>query len=143
MAVLHTWGQALHHHPHLHCIAPGGGLSLDQTQWIACRPGFFLPVRVLSRRFRELFLARLRTAFAAGELRLAGTLATVAKPGAFAERLDGLRDREWGVYTKRPFAGPEQVLAYLGRYTHRVAIVNSRLTRVAGGKVSFTWKELP
>ena len=91
VAVLHTWGQTLHHHPHLHCIVPGGGLSPDQTRWIACRPGFFLPVRVLSRRFRTLFLARLQAAFAAGELRFSGTLAALAEPGAFAARLDALR----------------------------------------------------
>jgi hypothetical protein len=141
IAVLHTWGQALHHHPHLHCIVPGGGLAPDQTRWIACRPGFFLPVRVLSRRFRTLFLARLRQAFAAGELRFSGTLAELAEPGAFAERLVALRGVEWVVYAKRPFAGPEQVLAYLGRYTHRVAIANSRLTQLVDGQVSFTWKD--
>ncbi len=141
VAVLHTWGQSLHHHPHLHCIVPGGGLSPDQTRWIACRPGFFLPVRVLSRRFRTLFLAQLQAAFAAGELRFSGALAALAEPGAFAERLGALRGTEWVVYAKRPFAGPEQVLAYLGRYTHRVAIANSRLTQLADGQVSFTWKD--
>ena len=141
VALLHTWGQALHHHPHLHCIVPGGGLSPDQTRWVACRPGFFLPVRVLSRRFRELFLARLRAAQAAGELRFSGALAPLVEPDAFAARLIALRGTEWVVYSKRPFAGPEQVLAYLGRYTHRVAISNSRLTRLADGQVSFTWKD--
>jgi hypothetical protein len=141
VAVLHTWGQSLHHHPHLHCIVPGGGLSPDQTRWVACRPGFFLPVRVLSRRFRTLFLAQLRAAFAAGELRFSGTLAVLTEPGAFATRLGALRGTEWVVYAKRPFAGPEQVLAYLGRYTHRVAIANSRLTQLAAGQVSFTWKD--
>ena len=141
IAVLHTWGQTLQHHPHLHCIVPGGGLSSDGTRWIACRPGFFLPVRVLSRRFRELFLARLQAAFTAGELRFSGALAALAESGAFAERLDGLRATEWVVYAKRPFAGPEQVLAYLGRYTHRVALANSRLTRLGGGQVDFTWKD--
>jgi Putative transposase/Transposase zinc-binding domain len=141
VAVLHTWGQALHHHPHLHCIVPGGGLSLDRSRWVACRPGFFLPVRILSRRFRTLFLRRLRAAFAAGELRFSGALATLCDAGTFAMRLDALRRDNWVVYAKRPFAGPEQVLAYLGRYTHRVAIANSRLVRLSEGRVSFTWKD--
>jgi hypothetical protein len=141
VTVLHTWGQTLHHHPHLHCIVPGGGLSPDQTRWIACRPGFFLPVRVLSKRFRTLFLDRLRAAFAAGELRFSGALAALAAPAAFAERIDALRGVDWVLYAKRPFAGPEQVLAYLGCYTHRVAIANSRLTGLADGQVSFTWKD--
>jgi hypothetical protein len=141
VAVLHTWGQTLQHHPHLHCIVPGGGLSPDQTRWVACRPGFFLPVRVLSQRFRTLFLARLQAAFVAGELRFSGTLAVMAEPDAFAERLDALRVVDWVVYAKRPFAGPEQVLTYLGRYTHRVALTNSRLTRLADGQVDFTWKD--
>ena len=141
IAVLHTWGQTLQHHPHLHCIVPGGGLSSDGTRWVACRPGFLLPVRVLSRRFRELFLARLQVAFTAGELRFSGALAALAETGAFDERLDGLRATEWVVYAKCPFAGPEQVLAYLGRYTHRVALANSRLTRLGDGQVDFTWKD--
>src|SRR5437763_1221609 len=141
VAVLHTWGQALHHHPHLHCIVPSGGLSPDQTSWISCRPGFFLPVRVLSRRFRRLFLGRLQAAFAAGELRFSGMLAALTDPTAFAGRLADLRGIEWVVYAKRPFAGPQQVLAYLGRYTHRVALANSRLIRLANGQVSFTWKD--
>jgi len=141
VALLHTWGQTLQHHPHLHCIVPGGGLSPDQTRWVACRPGFFLPVRVLSRRFRTLFLAQLQAAFVAGELHFSGTLATLAEPTAFAVRLDALRAVEWVVYAKRPFAGPDQVLAYLGRYTHRVALANSRLTRLADGQVDFTWKD--
>jgi hypothetical protein len=109
IVVLHTWGQNLHHHPHLHCIVPGGGLSFDQTRWIACRPGFFLPVRVLSRRFRHLFLQRLRHAFASGALRFSGTLAELAVPSTFAKRVTALRQLEWVVYAKRPFAGPEQV----------------------------------
>jgi hypothetical protein len=141
VAVLHTWGQSLHHHPHLHCIVPGGGLSPDQTRWIACRPGFFLPVRVLSRRFRTLFLAQLQVAFAAGELRFSGALAALTEPAAFAARLGAMRGTEWVVYAKPPFAGPEQVLAYLGRYTHRVAIANSRLTQLSDSQVSFTWKD--
>ena len=141
VTLLHTWGQTLQHHPHLHCIVPGGGLSPDGTRWVACRPGFFLPVRVLSRRFRELFLARLQAAFTAGELRFSGTLVALAEPAAFTNRLDRLRAVEWVVFSKRPFAGPEQVLAYLGRYTHRVALANSRLTRLADGQVDFTWKD--
>ncbi len=122
IAMLHTWGQTLQHHPHLHCIVPGGGLSSDGTRWIACRRGFFLPVRVLSRRFRELFLTRLQAAFTAGKLRFSGALADLAEPDIFAQRLDAMRAVEWVVYAKRPFAGPKQVLAYLGRYTHRVAL---------------------
>ncbi len=131
----------MQHHPHLHCIVPGGGLSPDQTRWVPCRPGFLLPVRALSRRFRTLFLERLRAASAAGELRFSGALDAMAEPARFARHLDALRGIEWVVYAKRPFAGPEPVLAYLGRYTHRVAIANSRLTRLADGQVSFTWKD--
>jgi hypothetical protein len=141
IAVLHSWGQTLHHHPHVHCIVPGGGLSADQTRWVPCRPGFFLPVRVLSRRFCTLFLERMQAAFTAGALRFSGALAALAEPTAFAERLDALRAIAWVVYAKRPFAGPEQVLTYLGRYTHRVAIANSRLTRMHDDQVSFTWKD--
>jgi hypothetical protein len=141
IAVLHTWGQNLHHHPHVHCIVPGGGISPDRTRWVACLPGFFLPVRVLSRRFRDLFVQQLRNAFADGELRFPGVLAGLADPGAFAARLDALALIEWVVYAKPPFGGPEQVLGYLGRYTHRVAIANSRLVGLEDGKVSFTWKD--
>ena len=141
IAVLHTWGQNLHHHPHLHCIVPAGGLSPDKTRWIACRPGFFLSVRVLSRRFRQLFLQRLQHAFDAGALRFSGTLAAFATSDAFANYLAGTRKLEWVVYAKRPFAGPEQVLGYLGRYTHRVAIANSRLIQLVDGQVSFSWKD--
>jgi hypothetical protein len=141
ITLLHTWGQTLQHHPHSHCIVPGGGLSSDGTRWVACRPGFFLPVRVLSRRFRELFLTRLQAAFTAGKLCFSGTLAALAEPDAFAQRLNALRAVEWVVYARRPFAGPEQVLAYPGRYTHRVALANSRLTRLADCQVDFTWKD--
>ncbi len=141
VAVLHTWGQALHHHPHLHCIVPGGGIAPDQTRWIACKPGFFLPVRVLSRCFRTLFLDQLRAAFAGDELRCSGALAGLADPAAFAARLDVAAGIDWVVYAKPPFAGPEQVLGYLGRYTHRVAIANSRLVGLDDGRVSFTWKD--
>jgi hypothetical protein len=141
VAVLHTWGQNLHHHPHVHCVVPGGGPSLDGTRWVACRPGFFLPVRVLSRLFRRLFLDALRAAFAAGELGFFGELANLVQPAAFTRRLRELRRVEWVVYAKPPFGGPEQVLAYLGRYTHRVAIANSRLIKLTDGEVAFRWKD--
>jgi hypothetical protein len=139
--VLHTWGQTLQHHPHVHCVVPGGGPSFDGTRWVACRTGFFLPVRVLSRLFRRLFLRELENAFGAGRLRFFGKLGNLAKPQAFARRLGDLRRLNWVVYAKPPFGGPEQVLAYLGRYTHRVAIANSRLLSLADGKVRFTWKD--
>ncbi len=141
VAVLHTWGQNLHHHPHVHCVVPGGGPSLDRSRWIACRPGFFLPVRVLSRLFRRLFLDELRAAFEAGELGFFGELAALAEPDAFTRRLRELRRVEWVVYAKPPFGGPAQVLAYLGRYTHRVAIANSRLVRLTNAEVAFRWKD--
>jgi hypothetical protein len=139
VAVLHTWGQNLHHHPHVHCVVPGGGPSFDGRRWVGCRPGFFLSVRVLSRLFRRLFLEELRVAFEAGELGFFGQLAALAEPAAFARRLDDLRRIEWVVYAKPPFGGPEQVLAYLGRYTHRVAIANSRLVSVSETAVAFRW----
>jgi hypothetical protein len=141
VAVLHTWGQNLHHHPHVHCLVPGGGLSPDGARWVSCRPGFFLPVPVLSRLFRRLFLEQLRTAFAAGELTFFGALAPLADGSAFARCLAELRQVEWVVYAKRPFAGPAAVLAYLGRYTHRVAISNRRLIALTGGQVSFRWRD--
>jgi hypothetical protein len=148
VAVLHTWGQNLHHHPHVHCVVPGGGLSLEPAtakagdqRWIACRPGFLLPVRVLSRLFRRLFLERLQDAFDAGQLRFFSDLASLADPANFCAQLSGLKRIEWVVYAKAPFGGPEQVLAYLGRYTHRVAIANSRLVSLEQGKVSFRWKD--
>jgi hypothetical protein len=141
LAVLHTWGQSLHHHPHVHCVVPGGGPSFDGTRWIACRPGFFLPVRVLSRLFRRLFLDELRADFAAGELGFFGELAALAEPATFAHWLRQLRRAEWVVYVKPPFGGPEQVLAYLGRYTHRVAISNARLASVSHDQVAFRWKD--
>ena len=141
VAVLHTWGQNLHHHPHVHCVVPGGGPSLDGRQWVACRPGFFLPVRVLSRLFRRLFLDELRAAFEAGRLGFFGGLAELGAPAAFARRIRELRQVEWVVYAKPPFGGPAQVLAYLGRYTHRVAIANSRLISMSDDQVSFTWKD--
>ena len=141
VTVLHTWGQNLQHHPHVHCLVPGGGMSPDGTRWVSCRPGFFLPVRVLSRLFRRLFLEKLRAAFDAGRLAFFGTLVRLADPAAFARYLAALRRVEWVVYAKRPFANPAAVLAYLGRYTHRVAISNSRLVALAGGQVSFHWRD--
>ena len=119
----------------------GGGPSVGGTRWVACRPGFFLPVRVLSRLFRRLFLQELENAFGAGKLRFFSNLASLAEPHAFARRLGELRHLDWVVYAKAPFGGPEQVLAYLGRYTHRVAIANSRLLSLADSKVRFTWKD--
>jgi hypothetical protein len=141
LAVLHTWGQNLLHHPHVHCVVPGGGPSLDGARWIACRPGFFLPVRVLSRLFRRLFLKNLQAAFEAGDLGFFGDLAKLAQPAAFHRCLSELRRTEWVVYAKPPFGGPDQVLAYLGRYTHRVAISNSRLVNLTDGRVGFRWKD--
>jgi hypothetical protein len=140
-AVLHTWGSALTHHPHVHMIVPGGGISLDGTRWIACRAGFFLPVRVLSRLFRRLFLERLSAAHQAGRLTFFNDLAPLADHEAFDAHLAPLRKAEWVVYAKRPFGGPEAVLAYLSRYTHRIAISNSRLIAFDGVNVSFRWKD--
>jgi Putative transposase len=130
--VLHTWGSAMTHHPHLHMIVPGGGLSLDGKKWLPCRPGFFLPVRVLSRLFRRLFLKMLANAHAAGRLAFFGDRAALANAAAFAALLTSLRKAEWVVYAKKPFGGPQAVLAYLARYTHRIAIANSRLISAAG-----------
>jgi Putative transposase/Transposase zinc-binding domain len=141
VAVLHTWGQTLDHHPHVHCIVPGGGLSPDRTRWIACRPGFFLPVRVLSSLFRRRFIENLDAAFKAGRLRFSGTLSALTDPASFAQCLDGLRSIDWVVYAKPPFGSPEQVLSYLSRYTHRVAIANSRLISLEDGRVSFRWHD--
>jgi hypothetical protein len=141
LAVLHTWGQTLHHHPHVHCVVPGGGPSPDGTRWIACRPGFFLPVEVLSRLYRWIFLTELQAAFNDGRLRFFADLAPLAARPAFAACLRPLRHIPWVVYAKRPFGGPEKVLEYLGRYTHRVAISNSRLVGLADGRVSFLWKD--
>jgi hypothetical protein len=141
IALLHSWGQTLTYHPHLHCIVPGGGPSPDGTRWISCHPGFFLAVRVLSRLFRRLFLEALRAAFEAERLHFFGDIANLADPAAFARLLAAVRLRDWVVYAKPPFGGPEQVLAYLGRYTHRVAIANSRLVSLAGGKVTFRWRD--
>jgi hypothetical protein len=153
-AVLHSWGSAMTHHPHVHCIVPGGGLSIargeegasptgtkQSQRWIACRPGFFLPVRVLSRLFRRLLLEKLAAAHAAGRLQFFGAHARLADRTTFANYLGPLRKIEWVVYAKRPFAGPEAVLAYLSRYTHRVAIANSRLRVLDDKGVTFTWKD--
>jgi hypothetical protein len=140
-AVLHTWGQNLLHHPHLHCVIPGGGISTDRERWIACRPGFFLPVRVLSRLFRRLFLARLSDAFKHGKLRLFSELAHLSDPVQWQQWISHLAGKEWVVYSKPPFGGPLQVIEYLGRYTHRVAIGNHRLIGAEGTRVSFRWKD--
>jgi hypothetical protein len=140
-AVLHSWGSALTHHPHVHMIVPGGGISLDGERWIACRPGFFLPVRVLSRLFRRLFLENLVIAHNAGRLRFFGDHAHLCERDLFTTYLAPLRKVEWVVYSKRPFGGPEAVLAYLSRYTHRVAIANSRLIAVDDSSVTFRWKD--
>ncbi len=140
-AVLHTWGSALTHHPHLHCVVPGGGISSDGKEWVSCRPGFFLPVRVLSRLFRRLFLEKLVAAHEAGNLRFFGALRHLTDDRKFTGHLRPLRKIEWVVYAKRPFAGPEAVLAYLSRYTHRVAISNSRLIALDDNSVTFKWKD--
>jgi hypothetical protein len=139
--VLHTWGSALTHHPHVHGIVPGGGLSPDGTRWVACRHGFFLPVRVLSRLFRRRFLEELEKLHRAGQLRFFGEHAALADPAAFEAWLAPLRRCEWVVYAKRPFAGPAAVLRYLSRYTHRVAISNRRLVACDEHGVSFRWKD--
>jgi hypothetical protein len=140
-AMLHTWGSAMTHHPHVHMIVPGGGIALNGNSWVACRPGFFLPVRVLSRLFRRLFLKALTTAHAAGRLNFFGDQAHLGHAQAFATYLAPTRTAEWVVYAKRPFAGPTAVLAYLARYTHRVAIANSRLIALEDNAVSFRWKD--
>jgi hypothetical protein len=140
-SVLHTWGSALTHHPHVHMMVPGGGISLDGKRWMACRPGFFLPVRVLSRLFRRLFLQKLAAAHDAGRLQFFSRHAPLIDAQAFATYLAPLRKAEWVVYSKRPFGGPEAVLAYLSRYTHRVAIANSRLIAFDGNAVTFKWKD--
>jgi len=140
-SVLHTWGSALAHHPHIHMIVPGGGLSPDGNRWVSCKPGFFLHVRVLSRLFRRLFLEGLLALHRAGNLSFFGDLAGLPSPDAFATYLAPLRKTEWVVYAKPPFGGPEAVLAYLSRYTHRVAISNSRLVSADAKTVTFRWKD--
>ena len=142
LAVLHTWGQNLQHHPHVHCVVPGGGLSPDGSRWVACRPGFFLPVRVLSRVFRGKFLVaapgRLRSGASSPST---ASSAALADPAEFRRRLAASAQTEWVVYAKPPFGGPEQVLKYLARYTHRVAISNRRLIALEDGEVTFRWKD--
>ena len=140
-AVLHTWGSAMTHHPHVHMIVPGGGISRDGQRWVSCRPGFFLPVRVLSRLFRRLFLAGLADAHAAGRLAFFGEFDGLRNRTAFAAYLAPLRKKNWFVYAKPPFAGPEAMLAYLARYTHRVAISNSRLIGLDDRGVTFRFKD--
>ena len=140
-SVLHTWGSALTHHPHVHMIVPGGGLSKDGNRWVACKPGFFLHVRVLSRLFRRLFIEGLLALHCEGDLNFFGDLAGLSEPQAFAAYLTPLRKNEWVVYAKPPFGGPEAVLAYLSRYTHRVAISNSRIVSADATTVAFRWKD--
>lgn len=140
LAILHTWGQALTHHPHIHCLVPGGAL-VDGERWLACRPRFFLPVHVLSRLFWRLFLERLKAAHLAGRLRFSGTLARLDDASAFATLVRQLVRKDWIVFSKPPFGSPEHVLAYLGRYTHRVAIANSRLVSADDTAVSFRWRD--
>ena len=142
LAVLHTWDQNLHLHPHLHCVVPGGGLSPDGCRWIACRKdSFFLPYKVLSRQFRKLFLLSLGRAFRKGRLHLSGELRDLAKPAAFQSLCEAAGKLEWVVHVKPPFGGPRRVLKYLARYTHRVAISNHRLRALENGQVSFDWKD--
>ncbi len=140
-AILHTWGQNLMDHPHVHCIVPGGGLSQDRTKWIASRENFFIPVRVLSRVFRGKFLEQFKKAYCVRRIKCAGKVASLEGRESFQKLLDRLYNTEWVVYAKQPFGGPEQVLAYLGRYTHRVAISNHRLVDMTDGKISFRWRD--
>src|SRR5438128_878221 len=140
-AVLHTWGSAMTHHPHVHMIVPGGGISLNDERWVACRPGFFLPVRMLSKLFRRLFLEKLTAMHAAGRFQFFGDHAHLADAQAFEAFLAPLKKTRWFVYAKRPFAGPKAVLAYLSRYTHRVAISNRRLISADDKAVTFKWKD--
>jgi hypothetical protein len=140
-AVLHTWGQNLQHHPHVHCVVPGGGLAPGYERWIGCKPGFFLPVRVLSRLFRRLFLEALEDAFYQRKLRFIGETEPLQDAIAFHAMTTSMENREWVVYAKPPFGGAQQALEYLGRYTHRVAISNERLLAVKDGTVTFQWKD--
>ncbi len=140
-AILHTWGQNLLHHPHLHRVVPGGGLSSDHERWISCLPGFFLPVAVLSQLFRRLFLEQLEDAFYRNRLRFPGSIQPLQDAFAFADLLHSHEDRDWVVYAKPPFGGPQRALEYLGRYTHRVAISNHRLLSLDDGRVTFQWKD--
>jgi hypothetical protein len=140
-AILHTWGQNLLHHPHLHCVIPGGGLSPDHERWVSSKPGFFLPVRVLSELFRRLFLEYLEDAFYKNQLRFPGSIEHFQDAFAFSELLRAHGDRDWVVYAKPPFGGPQRALEYLGRYTHRVAISNHRLLSLEDGRVKLQWKD--
>jgi Putative transposase/Transposase zinc-binding domain len=140
-AVLHSWGQALQHHPHLHCVVPGGGISPDGQRWVSCRPGYLLPVPVLSCLFRRLFLESLQRAFDAGKLQFFGALEPLRDRLAFGRQLAQAKASKWVVFAKRPFAGPQQVLDYVGRYTHRVAISNHRLLDIENDQVRFEWKD--
>lgn len=140
-AVLHTWGSAMTHHPHLHCIVPGGGISTEGQRWVSCRKGFFLPVKVLSRLFRRLFLEQLREAHRIGQLSFYGKHSDLEERKAFERYLVPVQQVDWVVYAKKPFDGPEHVLRYLSRYTHRIAIANSRLLRADEKTVSFKWKD--
>ena len=155
LMVLHTWGQKLEHHPHVHCVVPGGGLAIpakssgstatvpgDQVpRWVSCRPNWFLPVRVLGQVFRGKYLAALRTAYQAGQLQFAGSTLPLASPAAWATSIRALYQKDWVVYAKEPFGGPEQVLKYLTGYTHRVALSNHRLVKLRDDRVTFTWKD--
>jgi hypothetical protein len=140
-AVLHTWGQQLHHHPHLHCVLPAGGPAPDGSQWVPCRPHFFLPVRVLSRRFRRLYLVGLEQLYGHGQLSLTGRWRERAEPTPWQRLLAALRDKEWVVYAKEPIQDPQHVLKYLARYTHRIAISNHRLVTLEDGQVTFRYKD--
>src|ERR671930_1983172 len=140
-AVLHTWGQQLHHHPHLHCVLPAGGIAAGGARWVPCRPHFFLPVRVLSRRFRRLYLAGLEQLYGQGQLALTGRCRALAEPAHWQRLLAALRAMEWVVYAKEPLQEPQHVLTYLARYTHRVAISNHRLVALEGGQVTFRYKD--
>lgn len=140
-AVLHTWGQTLTEHPHIHCLVPGGGISLDGQRWISCRPGYLLPVAVLQSLFRGLFLSQLREMYQAGKLAFPGQIEALQEAQAFQTLLDSLYAKTWRVYSKPPFDGPDRMLRYLARYTHRVAISNSRLVRLEGDRLTFTYKD--
>jgi len=155
LMVLHTWGQQLEHHPHVHCVVPGGGLAIAEKttaaittvpgesapRWVSCRPNWFLPVKVLSRVFRGKYLAALRAAHSAGRLAFAGSTTPLAEPAAWGTLIRALYQKEWVVYAKEPFGGPEHVLTYLTGYTHRVALSNRRLVKVEDDRVTFTWKD--
>jgi hypothetical protein len=141
LAVLHTWNQKMLHHPHLHCLVPAGGLSMDRSRWIACRKRFFLPSAVLASRFRNRFLKLLAACYRRKQFELTGELQTLRRPEAFDRLCSSLKHKKWVVYAKRPFGGPEQVLKYLARYTHRIAIANGRLVSFADGQVTFRWRD--